>query len=86
MPLREPYEKMLQGHMVKLEHRIAKKVRKYTRSGDQVKLRKYQREMWAILGMKEKGFEFQTVLNVHEKFVRLDIVPTHYNYPEFYRF
>ena len=42
--------------------------------------------MWAIIAMKEKGFEFQTVLEVHEKYLRLDLVPMNYNYPEFYRY
>ena len=42
--------------------------------------------MWAIIAMKENGFEFATVLEVHEKYLRLDLVPTHYNYPEFYRY
>ena len=42
--------------------------------------------MWAIIAMKDKGFEFQTVLHVLERFVRLDMVPTHYNYPEFFQY
>ena len=84
MPLREPYEEMLQGHMRKLQRRLDRKVNKYTRKGDQKKLRQYQREKWALEGMKDRGFEFQTVLQVHERFVRLDLVPTHYNYPEFF--
>ena len=86
VPLREPYEQMLQGHMTKLKKRIAKKLKQYEEAGDQPKLRKYQREMWAIIAMKENGFEFQTVLDVHSKYLRLDLVPTHYNYPEFYRY
>ena len=35
IPLKQPYEQMLQGHMVKLKSRIEKKVRKYTRNGNQ---------------------------------------------------
>jgi hypothetical protein len=58
MPLRQPYEQMLQAHMVKLEGRIERKVRKYRKNGDEVKLRKYLREKWAIEGMKAKGLEF----------------------------
>ena len=72
--------------MVKLHGKIERKVRKYTASGDRVKLRKYLREKWAIEGMKTRGLEFQTVLIVHERFVRLDLVPTHYNFPEFMRY
>ena len=34
IPLKQPYEQMLQGHMVKLKSRIEKKVRKYTRNGN----------------------------------------------------
>ena len=37
--------------MVKLKSRIEKKVRKYTRNGDNIKLRKYLRERWAIIAM-----------------------------------
>ena len=49
-------------------------------------LRKYERELWAIIGMKEHNFEYQSVLAVYDRYVKLDLVPTHYNYPEFYRF
>ena len=49
-------------------------------------LRKYERELWAIIGMKEHNFEYQSVLTVYDRYVKLDLVPTHYNYPEFYRF
>ena len=34
IPLKQPYEQMLQGHMVKLKSRIEKKVKKYTRNGN----------------------------------------------------
>lgn len=72
--------------MVKLYGRIERKVRKYGRNGDQVKLRKYLREKWAIEGMKDKGLEFSTVLTVHERYVNIDLVPSHYNFPDFYRY
>ena len=49
-------------------------------------LRKYEREQWAVIGMNEQNFEFKCVLAVYDRFVKLDLVPTHYNYPEFYRF
>lgn len=49
-------------------------------------LRKYERELWAINGMKEHNFEFKCVLTVYNIYEKLDLVPTHYNYPEFYRF
>ena len=49
-------------------------------------LRKYEREQWAVVGMNEQNFEFKCVLEVYDRFVKLDLVPTHYNYPEFYRF
>lgn len=84
MPLKEPYEEMLQGHMRQLRRRIDRKVNKYIRNGDDKRLRSYRREKWALEGMQVRGFEFQTVLQVHERFVRLDLVPTHYNYPEFF--
>ena len=58
IPLKQPFEQMLQEHMVKLKHRIMKKIRKYTRKGNNLKLRKYQREKWAIEGMQNCGLEF----------------------------
>lgn len=84
--LPEPFEKKLQTHMKKLKMRIAKKLAKYVASCDHIKLRKYEREMWAIIGMQEHNFEFQIVLDIYDRYVRLDLVPTHYYFPEFYRF
>ena len=72
--------------MQKLKCRIDKKLKKYVLSGDNCKLRKYEREMWAIIGMKEKNFEFKIVLNIYDRYVKLDMVPKHYNFPEFYSF
>ena len=69
-----------------LKQRIEQKVVYYTHRRNSEKLRKYLREKWAIIGMLDHNFEFQTVVHVHARFVRLDIVPTHYDYPEFYLF
>ena len=72
--------------MLLLKQRIERKVTFYTGHRNPEKQRKYLREKWAIIGMYDHNFEFQTVIHVHAKFVRLDIVPTHYDYPEFYLF
>ena len=69
-----------------MKERIEGRVNKYTQQDNKVKLRMYLREKWAIVGMMEKGLEFQTLLKLHEKFKELDLLPTHYDYPEFYRF
>ena len=84
--MKQPFEQKLLDRMCTLKKRIQRKIVYYTANGDQIKLRKYKREKWAIIGMYNHGFEFKTVLVVHAKFVRLDLVPTHYNYPEFYLF
>ena len=70
--------------MTKLKEQILRKIIYYTQVKNSEKLRKYQREKWAIIGMYDHNFEFQTVVHVHARFVRLDMVPTHYNYPDFY--
>lgn len=59
LPLKQPYEKKLQDHISGLRKRIQLKIEKYSLEGaDKVKLRKYQREMWAIIGMQDRGLEF----------------------------
>ena len=72
--------------MADLMKRIEAKLERYTRQGNQKCIRMYQRERWALEGMMGGGFEFQTIVLVYQKFARLDLVPTHYNYPEFYQF
>ena len=84
LPLKRDREMRLQNTMVRLYRRIKKKVDKYIRIGNKSKLRKYLREEWAIIGMLRHGYEFQTVLQIHMRNTRLDLVPTHYDYPEFY--
>ena len=37
-------------------------------------------------GIREKNFEFQTVIDIYTKYEALGLVPTHYNFPEFYRY
>ena len=47
---------------------------------------KYQRNLWAMNGIHEKNFEFKTVIDIYTKYERLNLVPTHYDFPEFYRY
>ena len=72
--------------MLLLKQLIYRKVEHYTQIGNSEKLRKYLREKWAVIGMYDHNLEFQPVLHVLSRFVRLDLVPAHYNYPEFYIF
>ena len=72
--------------MRKLKARVDKKIEKYTNDFNEKKLRKYHRELWAINGMLVEGFEFSIVLKIFERYVELDLVPKHYDYPEFYFF
>ena len=58
LPLKQPYEQSLKSHMVKLKGRIEKKIIKYSKQNNTEKIRKYQREMWAINGMLEHNYEF----------------------------
>ena len=86
LPLREPFEQKLKAHMVQLKKKIMKKIQRYEEEENNVKLRKYQRELWSIIGMLDENFEFQTVLAVHDLFAKIDMVPVGYNYPEFYEY
>ena len=72
--------------MQRHEKFINNKIRKYEMNGDEARLRKYQRHKWALVGVQEHGFEFKIVYFLQKRFERLDLVPTHYNYPEFYQF
>ena len=72
--------------MIKLSQRIKNKIDRHIQNGNIKKVRKYLREEWAVIGMLRHGYEFQTVLQIHLRNVRLDLVPTHYDYPEFYKF
>ena len=60
--------------------------RRAKRNHIEKQIRKYERELWAVIGMEDHNYEFKCVLVVYDRFVHLDLVPTHYNYPEFYRF
>ena len=65
--------------------RAEKKVAKYRREGNLKKQRKYERALWAIVGMDDKKLNFNAVLSVFDRYERLDLVPSGYFYYEFLR-
>ena len=84
MPLAPAFEQKLQAHMTMLKGRIEKKLVKYRKNGDTKKQAKYEREKWAIAGMLDENFEFSSVLEIYERYKKLDLPLTHYNFVEFY--
>ena len=48
------------------------------------KLREANRELWAITGELDENFDPGALKKVLDRFSLLDLVPTHYNYPELY--
>ena len=78
------YEEKLQQHMRNAKHRIMRKIQKHQMLRREDRVKHYQREMWAINGMLEKNFDFCVILEVYNKYKRLDLVPTHFNFPEFF--
>ena len=53
--------------------------------GDSLSLRDAKRALWAIRGVKEERLRYYIVRRLLDKFTKLDIVPTHFHYPEVYQ-
>lgn len=85
LKLSEPHEANLRANVATLKGKIRRKLRKYSApNGDKKKLRKYMRDYWVMEGFYEQQYEFTIILSLHERFVALDLVPTHFHYPELY--
>ena len=70
----QPFETMLQESLSRRINRVDAKIQNYLLRDDKVKLRKYQRARWAIVGIKHHGFEFNVIRIVHTRFKDLDLV------------
>ena len=57
LPFKQPYEKILKDHMIKMKKRICRKIIHYTKVKNSEKLRKYLRQKWAIIGIFDHNFE-----------------------------
>ena len=42
------------------------------------------RRKWLVDGLYQLGLKFEDLKQIHDKYERLDLVPTHYNYPAFF--
>ena len=49
-------------------------------------VRKADRLIWAVDGVVEKKLHVVVIADLLRKFKKIDVVPTHYNYPELYAF
>ena len=49
------------------------------------RVRDVQRGLWALHGVMDKKFLVCPIKSLLERFNQLDILPTHYDYPELYR-
>ena len=59
------------------KERVSKKAKQKVREADRI--------LWAVKGIIEHKLLFNVITGLVVKFRRLDIVPTHYNYPELYQ-
>jgi len=65
----------------KYEHRL----RSYQEAGDKKNAREAERVLWALNGVLDQKLLVNPVREMLNHFKKVDIVPTHYHYPEFYR-
>ena len=42
------------------------------------------RRKWLVDGLYQLGLKFEDLKQIHDKYERLDLVPTHYNFPAFF--
>ena len=66
---------MLQASMQRRMKLVDSKLKKHLLIDDKVKLRKYRRAKWALIGIINHDFEFNVIRIVHLKFKELDMVP-----------
>lgn len=87
--LREPDERILKAKSAKVKKKIEAKLKKYSelvaKDKKYVKRhRRYLREQWVIIGIHDLDLELATMMWMYERFSDLDVIPTHYYYPELY--
>jgi len=78
------FEQDLQRKIAGYKVSHMEKIEAYRKTGNFNMLRKLQREIWAFVGVQDHGLDIQTLMIIHTRYVRLDMVPTHYHFPEFY--
>ena len=53
---------------------------------DSPSIRVYKRKLWVAKAYLNHNFDLETIRLVHDRYERLDLVPNHFAYPEFFRF
>lgn len=71
--------------MINLKRMVTEKLQYYNRTGNQKKIDIYKLRMWAVVGMLDENFKIESIMEIYGRYERLGLVPTHYDYPEFYR-
>jgi len=71
--------------MINLKRMVTEKLKYYEKSGNQKKIDIYRLRMWAVVGMLDENFKIESIMEIYSRYERLGLVPTHYDYPEFYR-
>ena len=87
LKLKEPVEVKLCTSLRQMKEKFSNKLRLYESLQNTDKTRRNQLKIWAITGLLEHNLEFMSVLVVYDRYEELRLAPpTHYNFPEFYRF
>ena len=55
-------------------------------AGNQKRARLMQRALWALYGKVEKRLNPRMIQELLELYNSIDVVPTHYDYPQFYQY
>lgn len=74
-----------QENLKKIEESILQRIEQYKSKNDKKMLRHYERSLWALNATKLFNIDMKAILPLFTKFEKLDLIPTHYNYPELYQ-
>jgi hypothetical protein len=75
----------MKNHLTAMKLKYERRLQAYQESGDKANAREAERVLWALNGVLELKLLVNPVRELLQRFKRLDLVPTHYKYPEFYR-
>ena len=79
------YEAYMNQILDKVKLKYERRQLKYEERGNVKKERDSRRILWAINGAKLHKLLINPLRDLLQRFRRLDLIPTHYEYPELYR-
>ena len=85
MPMRRERQQAYTDKLDREIRRVQNKIKKYTELKNKQKLRRYKLDMWALQGLRVYNLQITIMLKVYKRYLKTEIVPTHYFQPEFYR-